>query len=178
MRASISFAAPVALLLLAACEASTTMPTDSSVPIGQASVTSPWGPESPPFNLEAVLRSPSGGAGFGLVRFRQPNDGDQIVYLDVWVRDLAPGTSYRLQRAVDGVVDGTCTSASGWLTLGAGLTPLAIDTDDRGIGRAELFRDLGAFPVGSRFDIHFRIIEDVGGGVALQSGCYEFAVTE
>jgi hypothetical protein len=79
---------------------------------------------------------------------------------------------------VDGVVDGTCTSASGWLTLGAGLTPLAIVTDERGSGRAALFRDLGAFPVGSRFDIHFRVIEDVGGGVALESGCYEFATTD
>jgi hypothetical protein len=171
-------AAELAILLLVACEPSTSPPADTSAPIQPANVTDPWGPESPPFNLEAVLRSPSGGAGFGLVRFRQPNDADQIVYLDAWVRDLAPNTSYRLQRAVDGVVDGTCTSASGWLTLGAGLSPLAIVTDDRGTGRAELFRNLGAFPVGSRFDINFRIIEDAGGGVVLQSDCYEFAVSQ
>ena len=35
-----------------------------------------WGPEAPPFNLEAVLR-PVGEAGFGLVKFRQPN-GDPL----------------------------------------------------------------------------------------------------
>lgn len=177
MRTSIPFAAPLTvLLLLAACEPSTGLPTDSSAK--SASVTDPWGPELPPFNLEAVLRNPSGGDGFGLVRFRQPNDGDQVVYLNTWVRDLAPETSYRLQRAVDGVVDGVCTSASGWLTLGAGLTPLAIVTDTKGTGRAELFRDLGAFPAGARFDIHFRIIEDAGGGVVLQSDCYEFVISQ
>jgi hypothetical protein len=176
MRTPMPLAAPLAVLLLLACEPSTNLPTDSS--FRPASVTDPWGPETPPFNLEAVLRSPSDGAGFGLVRFRQPNDGDQVVYLNVWVRNLAPSTSYRLQRAVDGVVDGTCTSASGWLTLGAGLTPLAIVTDERGTGRADLFRDLGAFAVGSRFDIHFRIIEDAGGGVVLQSDCYEFAISQ
>ena len=177
MRTPISFAGPLAILLLAACEPST-LPTDASAPIRPADVSDPWGPESPPFNLEAVLRSPDGGSGFGLVRFRQPNDGGQVVYLNTWVRDLAPGTSYRLQRAVDGVVDGICTSASGWLTLGAGLTPLAIVTDDKGTGRAELFRDLGAFPVGARFDIHFRIIEDVSGSVVLQSACYQFVITQ
>ena len=57
----------------------------------------PWGPETPSFNLEVVLR----GEGFGLVKFRQPNDGTFIVNLDVWVRGLLPNTSYLLQRAVD-----------------------------------------------------------------------------
>src|SRR5947208_2376203 len=62
----------------------------------------PWGPEAPNFNLEVILRPPSeGGNGFGHVKFRQPNDGDKIVYLDTWVRDLAPQHSYVLQRAVD-----------------------------------------------------------------------------
>ena len=60
-----------------------------------------WGPETPPFNNEIILRDPSGGSAFGHVKFRQPNDADLIVYLDTWVRDLAPNTSYRLQRAVD-----------------------------------------------------------------------------
>jgi hypothetical protein len=177
MRNPIPVVAALAGLQLSACEPSTNLPTATSMPTWPVSVTDPWGPESPPFNLEAVLRSPSGGAGFGLVRFRQPNDDQKIVYLNAWVRDLSPGTSYRLQRAVDGVVDGTCTSAS-WLTLGAGLSPLAIVTDDKGTGRAELFRDLGAFAVGTRFDIHFRIIEDASGAVVLQSDCYEFAVSE
>src|SRR5262245_28697070 len=74
-----------------------------------------WGPEAPPFNLQAVLR-PVGEAGFGLVKFRQPNDANKIVYLDVWVRDLLPNSDYRLQRAVDATVDGQCTSTA-WLTL-------------------------------------------------------------
>jgi len=177
MRPAFFFVA-CATLTVAGCEPATPLPTAAPTSIPLASVASPWGPESPPFNLEAVLRSPSGGTGFGLVRFRQPNGGGQVVYLDTWVRDLTPNASYRLQRAVDGVVDGTCTSASGWLTLGAGLTPLAIVTDDFGTGRAQLFRDLGAFPVGSRFDIHFRIIEDATGSVVLQSDCYEFVISQ
>jgi hypothetical protein len=178
MRTPIPFAAALAALLLAACDSSTTLPSDPSATIQAAKVSDPWGPEYPPFNLEAVLRSPDGSNGFGLVRFRQPNGGGKVVYLDTWVRDLAPGTSYRLQRAVDGVVDGVCTSASGWLTLGVGLTPQAIVTDDRGTGRAELSRDLGAFADGARFDIHFRIIDDASGSVVLQTECYEFAITQ
>jgi len=169
----------LALLVLpaAGCDQAAPLPSESTAANRSASVDAPWGPEAPPFNLEAILRSPSDGPGFGLVRFRQPNGGGQVVYLYTWVRDLAPNTSYRLQRAVDGVVDGVCTSA-GWLTLGAGLTPLAIVTDASGTGRAELYRDLGAFPAGTRFDIHFRIIEDGSGSVVLQSGCYEFVISE
>ncbi|MGI8917243.1 MAG: hypothetical protein ACR2H6_01485, partial [Pyrinomonadaceae bacterium] len=49
----------------------------------------PWGPETPSFNLEVILR----GEGFGHVKFRQPNDDARIIYLDVWLRDLAPNTS-------------------------------------------------------------------------------------
>ena len=134
-----------------------------------------WGPEAPPFNLQAVLR----GDGFGLVKFRQPNDGDKVVYLDVWVRDLLPDASYSLQRAVDVVVDGNCTSSS-WLTLGKGLTPQPILTDGSGTGRAELWRVLGAFATGARFDIHFRVIQNGTSPevVPLQSDCYEFAISQ
>src|SRR5882724_2145909 len=83
----------------------------------------PWGPETPNFNLEVILR----GEGFGLIKFRQPNDDAFIVYLDVWLRDLAPNTSYLLQRAVDTNVDDNCTSTA-WLTLGRGLQPQSITT--------------------------------------------------
>src|SRR5215467_285400 len=89
----------------------------------------PWGPETPNFNLEAVLR----GDGFGLIKFRQPNDGSFIINLDVWVRGLQPNTSYLLQRAVDTIVDDNCTSTA-WLTLGKGLQPQSIVTDDTGTG--------------------------------------------
>ena len=131
-----------------------------------------WGPETPNFNLEVILR----GQGFGLVKFRQPNDANLIIYLDTWVRDLAPSTSYLLQRAVDTNIDGVCTSAS-WLTLGKGLTPQAITTDATGKGREQLFRNVAAFPVGSRFDIHFRVIEAATSTVVLESECYQFTIS-
>lgn len=131
-----------------------------------------WGPETPNFNLEVVLR----GQGFGLVTFRQPNDADLIIYLDTWVRDLSPNSSYQLQRAVDTTIDGTCTSTS-WLTLGKGLVPATIDTDDQGTGRAGLFRSVAAFPVGSTFDIHFQVVDAATGAVVLQSACYAFTIS-
>src|SRR5262245_8629109 len=79
----------------------------------------------PRFDLEAVLP----GDGFGLVKLRQQKDPAQdIVYMDVWVRDLLPNTSYALQRAVDGPRDGVCTGTN-WLTIGQGTTPRPILTD-------------------------------------------------
>jgi hypothetical protein len=132
----------------------------------------PWGPETPHFNLEIVLR----GEGFGLVRFRQPNDDALIVHLDTWVRDLAPNTSYLLQRAAD-VADGNCTSTA-WLTLGKGSQPQSITTDATGTGREDLFRNLAAFPVGSMFDIQFRVIEEGSGAVVLTSQCYQFTISQ
>jgi hypothetical protein len=134
-----------------------------------------WGPETPPFNLEAVLRDVSGGSGFGLVRFRQPNDGTQIVYLDTWVRDLAPNHSYVLQRAVDTSLDGTCTSMA-WLTLGQGLVAQAITTDANGTGGETLFRNLPLAP-GTQFDIHFRVADAGTLAPVLASRCYRFAVS-
>jgi hypothetical protein len=132
----------------------------------------PWGPETPSFNLEVVLR----GEGFGLVKFRQPNDDAFIVRLDVWLRDLAPNTSYLLQRAVDTNVDDNCTSTA-WLTLGKGLQPQSILTDATGTGREELFRTLPALP-GSEFDIHFRVIEEGTSAVVLTSKCYQFTISQ
>jgi len=133
----------------------------------------PWGPETPSFNLEVVLR----GEGFGLVKFRQPNDGAFIVNLDVWVRDLLPNTSYLLQRAVDTIVDDDCTSTN-WLTLGRGTQAQSITTDETGTGREKLFRNLGAFPAGSEFDIHFRVIEEATSEVVLTSQCYQFTISQ
>jgi hypothetical protein len=128
--------------------------------------------ERPQFNLEAILR----GDGFGLVKFRQLIDSaHNIIELDVWVRDLSSNTSYILQRATDTVLDGTCTGTN-WLTLGKGPTPEPIVTDERGTGRAELWRDLSAVPAGTTFDIHFRIIENATAHGALQSDCYRFVV--
>ena len=90
---------------------------------------------------------------------------------------LAPNHSYSLQRATDTSVDGNCTGTN-WLTLGRGLIPEAITTDDRGTGREQLFRDLAALPAGMRFDIHFRVIDAATMAVVLESGCDEFTVSQ
>jgi hypothetical protein len=81
-----------------------------------------------------------------------------------------------LQRAVDVAVDDQCTSTA-WLTLGKGLQPEPIVTDAKGTGRAALFRDLSAVAPGSRFDIHFRVIETTTSAPVLQSDCYQFVVS-
>jgi hypothetical protein len=136
----------------------------------------PWGPETPNFNLQVILRPVGDGSGFGLVKFRQPNDANKIVYLDTWVRDLAPNHNYILQRAVDTNLDSNCTS-SAWLTLGLGTTPQPISTDDTGTGSAALYRNLAAVPVGTMFDIHFRVIDADTLAPVLESACYQFTVS-
>lgn len=146
-----------------------------ALPAGAYSAGPSWDPAKPKFNLNIVLRDVTGGRGFGLVKFRQPKDADKIVYLDTWVRKLAPNHSYALQRAVDTVVDDNCTSTA-WLTLGKGLVPQAITTDENGTSREQLFRDLAAVPEGSQFDIYFRVIDDATAAVVLESGCYQYTV--
>jgi hypothetical protein len=136
----------------------------------------PWGPETPNFNLEAVLRPTSIGPdeGFGLIKFRQPNDASTTIYLDVWVRDLLPNRTYYVQRAVDTIVDDNCTG-SNWTmpTLGT------ITTDDSGTGRAALVRPLPASLLGMEFDIHFRVAEtETATAGVLQSGCYQYTVSQ
>jgi hypothetical protein len=177
MRSGAMFlAASAAALLLASCETATDLPQASpAAAVPTAALSDPWGPETPPFNLEVILRSP-GGSGFGLVKFRQPNDDSFIINLHTWVRDLAPNNAYRLQRAVDTTVDDVCTSTA-WLTLGQGLTPYAITTDATGTGAANLFRSVAAFPEGTPFDIHFQVIDDATGAVVLASECYQFVIS-
>ena len=162
------------LLASGACSNSpeSQLPTPPRVVPATASSGVAWGPETPNFNLEVILR----GDGFGHVKFRQPNDDEKVVYLDTWVRGLAPNRRYLLQRAVDTVIDDDCTS-SAWLTLGKGAAPQSIDTDDRGTGTAELFRSLAAVPEGATFDIHFRVIASITSAVVLESGCYQFTVS-
>jgi len=132
-------------------------------------------PAQPPFNLEVVLRGE--GNGFGLVKFRQDNDADKIITLDIGVRDLEPNHQYWLQRAVDAinVVDGNCTSTT-WLTLGMGLTPQSITTDENGTGEEDLWRNVAAVPSGSAFDIHFQVVDAISAAVVLTSDCYEYKV--
>ena len=167
------------LKVLAAVGALATLTVVTAVAARADSVGPPWGPASPNFNLEVVLRPVPGGpdSGFGLVKFRQPKDALKIVNLDVWVRDLAPNTGYYLQRATDTNVNDDCTGTN-WLTLGLGTVPQAITTDAMGTGRADLFRNLAAFPLGTQFDIHFRVIDAVTQAVVLDSACYQFAVSQ
>ena len=168
----------VGLTFLAACTDRGSLPTGPADPAA-GSPAFAWGPEDPHFNLQVILRSPDGD-GFGLVKFRQPNDDVLVVNLDTWVRDLAPNTAYALQRAVDlSAPDGSCAGESGWLTLGQGLTPQAIVTDAVGTGREELFRSVAAFPVGREFDIQFRVVDDATKSVvALVSDCYRFTISQ
>jgi hypothetical protein len=173
----VTAAAAIALaILLSACADTSITPTAPGALSGTGSAVAqsgPWGPETPNFNLQVILR----GEGFGHVKFRQRNDDALIVQLDTWVRDLAPNTSYLLQRAVDVNVDDNCTSTA-WLTLGKGLQPQSITTDANGTGREELFRSVAAFPVGSEFDIHFRLIHEASSAVVLTSECYQFTISQ
>jgi hypothetical protein len=126
----------------------------------------------PHFNLEVILR----GDGFGHVKLRQEKDPTQdILYMDVWVRDLLPNTSYGLQRAVDSPRDGVCTGTN-WLTMGQGTTPQLILTDDTGTGRAELWRAVPATATPS--DIHFRVIQTGTSNIPLHSECYQLLVRD
>jgi hypothetical protein len=130
-------------------------------------------------NVQVVLRPVAGApdSGFGLVKFRQPKDADKIVNLDVWVRDLAPNHSYYLQRATDSTVNDECTGTN-WLTLGQGTVVQAITTDETGTGRADLFRNLATIPLGTEFDIYFRVIDVATSAVVLQSTCYQYTVSQ
>ena len=136
------------------------------------------GPATPNFNLEAQLRPVAGvDDGFGLVKFRQPKDGETTVNLDLWVRDLAPTHSYYLERATDSTVDDDCTGTN-WLKLGQGLDAQAFATDERGTARADLFRSLPANLLGTEFDIQFRVTDATSSVVVLQSDCYQFTVSQ
>jgi hypothetical protein len=167
---------PLALTLAAVAACATDLPDPGSAThsLSPSKAIASWGPETPPFNLEVILRGESGG--FGLVKFRQPNDGQAIIYLDTWVRDLAPNTSYVLQRAVDTNLDGQCTSTA-WLTLGKGLTPQSLTTDASGTAREDLWRSVAALPVGSAYDIHFQVVDVATGAVELTSGCYRYVIS-
>ena len=131
--------------------------------------------KAPKYNLEVNLYGEKSSNGH--IHFRQDSDPAKIITLDTKIHHLLPNHEYRLQRAVDpiNVVDGNCTSMS-WLTLGHGLTPQSILTDDKGNGEEELWRDVTAVPSGSTFDIHFRIIDAVSMEVVLTSDCYQYMV--
>src|SRR5690242_13569113 len=88
----------LAVLMAGCSRQGVTSPVAAENRVSLAESESSGVPATPPFNLEAVLRDVNGGPGFGLVKFRQPDDDDLIVYLDTWVRKLSPNTAYLLQR--------------------------------------------------------------------------------
>ena len=165
--------APFVVCVLAACERAPEAVAPKTAALVRATSGLASDNDKPNFNLEVILRAPDGADGFGNVKFRQNNDDEKRVDLDVWVRDLAPNTPYRLQRAVDTVVDDVCTSNT-WLTLGEGAVPQDVVTDDRGTAKQELFRVVTS-PVGTPFDTHFRLVTTAGVPV-LESDCYQFFV--
>lgn len=127
------------------------------------------------YEMEVVLRGENGTTGH--IHFGQNRDAAKIISLNTKVHNLQPNHNYMLQRAVDpmNVVDGNCTSTS-WLTLGYGLTPHMITTDDKGNATDVIWRDVTAVPSGARFDIHFRVIDAVSMQVVLASDCYQYTV--
>jgi hypothetical protein len=74
-------------------------------------------------------------------------------------------------------LDGIC-GTTGWLTLGKGLIPQTINTDDRGAGEENLFRDVSAFAVGTTFDIAFRVVNVATSAVVLTSDCYRYTISQ
>jgi hypothetical protein len=167
------------LKLFAVLAALTTVAAVAAVAAQADSGAPPWGPATPNFNLQVILRPVAGAPdnSFGLVKFRQPKDAHEIIYLDVWVRDLAPNHSYYLERAVDTNVNDDCTGTT-WVRLGQGLSPQAITTDETGTARADLFRDLGTLALGMQFDIQFHVIDAVTSAVVLESACYQYTVSQ
>ena len=136
--------------------------------------------KAPFYNLDVVLlpgtaKTDFGEHAAGFLKFRQDPDTARIVSLDTWVFNLLPNHSYSLQRAVDPIASADCASIA-WLTLGLGLVPQAINTDAKGNGHEDLFRDLTAAVRGTQFRIHFQIIDATTGETVLTSDCFQFTV--
>jgi len=162
------------LLILAGCsEKAEVLPV---VPGEESANARTWNSANHPnYDLNVLLSATSNGPELGFIKFRQNEGEPQLIHLDTRVHGLEPNTNYLLQRAVDTALDGNCTSTT-WLTLGKGLDPQAIVTNDKGFGEAELFRSVSAIPVGSTFDIHFQIIKEGTLDVVLSSDCYQYTV--
>ena len=141
---------------------------------GAASVVGNAQKQAPdPYNLDVELYGQ--GNEKGDIKFRQDPDPAKIVTLNTKIQHLLPNHEYKLQRAVDVIIDGNCTGTA-WLTLGLGSTPQSIMTNGGGNGHEELWRDLSAVPSGTVFDIHFRVLDAANMAVVLTSDCYQFTV--
>lgn len=129
------------------------------------------------YDLNVVLRGDGKTFphGSGYIEFRQDPDTARIIDLNTWVRNLEPNHSYLLQRAVNPITDPGCSSTA-WLTLGLGLTPQDIETDDHGNGHADLWRAVTSIARGTQFHIHFQIVDGVTMAMVLTSDCYDYTV--
>ncbi|HMH33365.1 MAG TPA: hypothetical protein VK543_10065 [Puia sp.] len=116
-----------------------------------------------------------GFGGFGFVKFRQNPDTARIITLDTWVFALKPNHAYLLQRAANPIADITCTNTA-WLTLGKGLVPQSIETDSKGNGQENLFRDITGVARGMTFHIAFQIVDAETLTTVLSSDCYQYTV--
>jgi hypothetical protein len=135
---------------------------------------------APFYNLDVTLlpvtdKTDFGEHAAGFLKFRQDPDTARIITLDTWVFNLLPNHSYSLQRAVDPITSTDCTSTA-WLTLGMGLVPQTINTDAKGNGHEDLFRNITAAARGSQFRIHFQIIDATTLETVLTSDCTQFTV--
>jgi len=137
----------------------------------------PPGPDDSGFNLDVVLRgdAKSSPGGSGYIEFRQDPDTARIIDLNTWVHNLEPNHSYLLQRATNPITDPDCSSTA-WLTLGLGLTPQNIQTDDHGDGHADFWRAVTSIARGTQFHIHFQIVDATTLSTVLTSDCYEYTV--
>lgn len=168
-----------ALLIVAACsdepEVLPVKPESQSAPEPTEDISNARSRQGPNYNLNVLLLPTKHCPAIGFIKFRQYQDGAQFINLDTWIHGLEPNTNYLLQRAVDTVLDGNCTSTS-WLTLGKGLDYQPITTNNRGFGSAELYRSVSSVPVGTTFDIHFQIIKESSMEVVLTGDCYQYTV--
>ena len=159
------------LLILAACSEE----TEVRPVLPESSSARNFDPDHPFYDLNVLLFSTPNSSEIGFIQFRQNEDEPKVIHLDTRVYGLEPNTNYLLQRAVDTVLDGNCTSSM-WLTLGAGLSALPIVTNDKGSGEAALFRSVAAFASGTTFDIHFQILKESTLEVVLTSDCYQYTI--
>ncbi len=133
-------------------------------------------PDDSGYNLNVVLRGDAKSQNSsGYMEFRQDPDTARIVDLNTWVHNLEPNHSYLLQRAVNPITDPDCSSTA-WLTLGLGLDPQDIQTDNHGNGHADLWRDITSVARGAQFHIHFQIVDAVTSSPVLTSDCYDYTV--
>lgn len=134
-------------------------------------------PDDSGFNLNVVLKGDPKltPLGVGYMEFRQDPDTARVIDLNTWVYRLQPNHSYLLQRAVDPIANAGCLSTA-WLTLGLGLQPQEIQTNSKGDGHADLWRNISSVARGTQFHIHFQIVDAVTLVPVLNSDCYDYTV--